>query len=111
MNHARRAVGMCPITPIFGYPTDEAPVAVAANWPGGAGLHPDRAGLGWLLAAASAVLWLRKYPGRAIGRRHPETRRGRPLDVLGLAGLAVVPREVGDTPVGRGVLEWVRASW
>jgi len=44
-------------------------------------------GLGWLLAACSAVLWLRKYPGRRIGRGYPETQRGRPLDVLGLAGL------------------------
>ncbi len=43
-------------------------------------------GLGWLLAAASGMLWLRKYPGRRIGRGYPETQRGRPLDVLGLAG-------------------------
>ena len=47
-------------------------------------------GLSWLLAACSAVLWLRKYPGRPIGRGHPETRRGRPLDVLGLAGIPLV---------------------
>ena len=46
-------------------------------------------GLGWLLAACSAVLWLRKYPGRRIGRRHPETHAGRPLLVLWLAGLAL----------------------
>lgn len=43
--------------------------------------------LGWVLAAASAVLWLRKYPGQRIGRRHPGTQPGRPLTVLGLAGL------------------------
>lgn len=45
-------------------------------------------GLGWLLAAASAVLWFRKYPGQRLGRRYPSTRRGRPLDLLGLAGIA-----------------------
>lgn len=44
-------------------------------------------GLGWLLAAASAVLWLRQYPGQRIGHGFPKTRRGRPLDLLGLAGI------------------------
>jgi len=52
-------------------------------------------GLGWLLAAGSAVLWLRKYPGQRIGRGYPETRRGRPLDVLGVAGFA--PGAYGGT--------------
>lgn len=52
-------------------------------------------GLGWLLAAGSAVLWLRKYPGQRIGRGYPETRRGRPLDLLGLAGIA--PGAYGGT--------------
>lgn len=45
-------------------------------------------GLGWLLAAASAVLWLRQHPGQRLGRRYLATRQGRPLTVLGLAGIA-----------------------
>lgn len=58
-------------------------------------LYLSLIGLGWVLAAGSAVLWLRKYPGQRIGRGYPETRRGRPLDVLELAGFA--PGAYGGT--------------
>jgi len=51
-------------------------------------LYLSLIGLGWLLAAYSSVLWLRKYPGEPVGQgRNP--RRGWQSNAV-LAGAALV---------------------